>query len=299
MFFKSFSENENMHHKHTHSEPGTHYYYNKHDYHHSVMSGESGDSSCHTCGSHNPSSTTSPTAPVPKGPSPFTPKQYNANTYRDSSSHNRTGLNEAGDHGLVRILDGDFQREGSPVSVSTCSTHDLDLTVASSSKDSKSSMHDLHTGMMPAYKDLDTSGEQEVGGFSLPSAVSDRDIYHRSTSSQAKTPFHHKSTTDLTKQQIPSRRKGSEDIFPKSPSKSKSLDNLFEGSGRRRSYSGGPDMASGARLQLMPDKSRSRPTTPTHTRPLKGMKECPQQINSARLRPIRQKTRNAVVRILS
>ena len=214
----------------------------------------------------------------------FPPRHYNAHTYQDSLSlHSKTSASDATP---TRRLDGDFRQasrehDGSPISTSSAtSTQPLDITLGS--KDSGSSSGDKDTIQMTASNDeLDVSLEHETTtGYGHGR--------QRAGSPQYRQQGYYGASTDLA------GRPHEMMHAPVTPSRSRSvetLDRVHVDSEVRHSV---PSRRLGGHV--------SRPQGERHA--YKGDSEaggtsCKREraapINSARLRAIRQRTRNAVV----
>ena len=213
----------------------------------------------------------------------FPPRHYNAHTYQDSLSlHSKTSATDATP---TRRLDGDFRQasrehDGSPISTSSAtSTQPLEFTLGS--KDDGSSSGDKDTIQMTASNDdLDVSLEHET-------TTGYENGRQRAGSPQYRQQGYYGAATDLAGRPHEIMR------APVTPSRSRSvetLDRVHVESEVRHSVPSrrlGGHVSRGERHAAYKGESEAGGTS------CKRERAAP--INSARLRAIRQRTRNAVV----
>ena len=216
----------------------------------------------------------------------FPPRNYNAHAYQDSLSlHSKTSASDATP---TRRLDGDFRQaslehDGSPISSSSAaSTQPLDITFGS--KDGGSSSGDKDTIQMTASNDeLDVSLEHETTtGYGHGR--------QRAGSPQYRQQGYYGASTDLAAGHPHEMMRA-----PVTPSRSRSVETLdrvhvdseVRHSVPSRRLGGHVSRSQGVRHAAYKGESEVGGTS------CKRERAAP--INSARLRAIRQRTRNAVV----
>ena len=270
--------------------------------HHSnyTSSHHSAHSSSHT--SHHIRSL--PTSPLQELPPAGYPQNslaeagqlYNAGSYQDRSQQPRldsatSNINEV----LARKLEGDFQqalrqKTESPISLSSGSSQpgQLDFTVGS--KDSLDN-EDNNLDNLGQDAELDISLEHETRSVGSVGSAG-----HMDTQLAMQPPRHNLSNPDLTHAHRQPRQptKAAPVAQDASRFRSRSVENLTP----RKSYKqwnmvdidiDNPGGVTGRSQQSQSGARTTRQDT------AKGTRELAPPINSSRLRPIRQKTRNAVV----
>ena len=227
----------------------------------------------------------------------FPPRHYNAQAYQDASTSSLHSKTPAADATLARRLDGDFrrasrEREGSPISTSSAAStqpEPLDFTLGSKGSSSNGDKDTNLVHMSASNDELDVSLEHETtpGFYHGRQGNSRQD---KGSPQYRQTPqSYYASATDLANHNAVKKSV--------TPSRSRSvemLDRVHIDSEVRHSVP----------TRRSENVSRSRSERPAHqgeseTRGVSRKRERALPINSARLRPIRQRTRNAVVSVLT